>query len=202
MPGRSSEPLLICGGCLTRPPAYDKARYAVLYSERVRQATIRFKYYGALHLGRALSHIMATAFFRHFDPGEVDVIVPVPIHRRRLVSRGYNQTVVLGERLAAEIGMPLDRFSLVKKRDTPPQVGLTKRERMTNVRGSFAVPDSGAVRGKNVLLIDDVATTGSTVEEASKTVLRAGAARVCVLVLSFRSGPDVAIVGTPVLDER
>ncbi len=130
------------------------------------------------------------------------MIVPVPIHRRRLVSRGYNQTVVLGERLAAEIGMPLDRFSLVKKRDTPPQVGLTKRERMTNVRGSFAVPDSGAVRGKNVLLIDDVATTGSTVEEASKTVLRAGAARVCVLVLSFRSGPDVAIVGTPVLDER
>jgi len=74
-------------------------------------------------------------------------------------------------------------------------VGLTKRERMTNVRGSFAVPNSDAVRGKSVLLIDDVATTGSTVEEASKTVMRAGATRVCVLVLSFRSGPDVAIEG-------
>lgn len=173
----------------------------MVYSGGFREALIKFKYYGALYVGRSLSHIMAQAFRRHFEAEEFDVVIPVPIHGRRLVSRGYNQTVVLGERFSAEVGIPMDRFSLLKTRDTPPQVGLSKEERKKNLRGSFGISDADAVRGKRVLLIDDVGTTGSTVAEAAKTIMKADAAGVCVLVSSFRPSPADAATEAPTTTE-
>lgn len=143
---------------------------------------------------------MTMAFRRHYDQEEFDLIVPVPIHRKRLVARGYNQTVVLGERLSNAIGIPLDRYTLVKTRDTLPQVGLARKKRKKNLRGSFGISEFGTVQGKSVLLIDDVATTGSTIAEASKTIMKADAAKVCVLVLAFRPGPGAPATEAPVTD--
>jgi ComF family protein len=175
-----------CGRCLADPPLYERARYAAYYQGAVRDALLRFKFAGALHVATALSQILVEAFHRHFRPADLDLIVPVPIHRRRLIHRGFNQVVVLAKELSRETGIPLDRTSFKKIKDTPPQVGLTRPARVKNLRGSFGIQRSNRVRGRKVLLVDDVATTGSTIAEAAKTIMRGGAARVDVLVLAVR----------------
>jgi len=114
------------------------------------------------------------------------------MHRKRLIQRGFNQVVLLAKKLSQDTGIPLDRTSFQKIKDTPPQVGLTRTARVKNLRGSFAVRRPDRIKGLKVLLIDDVATTGSTIAEAAKTIMRGGAERVDVLVLAVRmeiSGP-------------
>ena len=127
------------------------------------------------------------AFERHYDRKEFDLIIPVPVHRKRLFQRGFNQAVILASKLSAKTRLPLYRRSLIKVKDTPPQARLPRAQRIANLRNSFGVHDPVNVRKKNVLLIDDVATTGSTIAEATKTLLKAGASRVDALVLALRT---------------
>jgi ComF family protein len=112
------------------------------------------------------------------------MIVPVPLHARRLRSRGFNQAVLLGEVLARQWHLPLARQALKRIRWTEPQISLSAEERRVNVKGAFAVPDIAAVMGKHVLLLDDVFTTGSTVEECSRVLKRSGAAAVTVITIA------------------
>lgn len=175
-----------CGRCLTDPPPYDRARYALYYQGAVREALVRFKFAGALHIAFPLSQILSEAFRRHFQLVDLDFMVPVPIHRTRLIHRGFNQVVELAKRLSRDTGIPLDRTSLKKIKDTPPQVGLPRTARVRNLRGSFGIHHSNRIRGRKVLLVDDVATTGSTIAEAARTLMRGGAARVDALVLAVR----------------
>jgi len=140
---------------------------------------------------------MIETFDRHFEPHEFELIVPVPIHPKRLLQRGFNQTVVMAERLSVASGIPLDRRSLRKIKDTPPQVGLPRPERIKNLKGSFGVRRSDRIRDSRVLIVDDVATTGSTIREASKTVMRARAASADVLVLTLRPEPASVPMAQP-----
>ncbi len=176
-----------CGRCLAAPPPYLRARYGVYYVGQLREALIRFKYYAALNLGNTLSDFLTAAFYRHYDSTEFDVIMPVPVHRKRLFKRGFNQAVILAAKLSSKVMLPLDRRSLIKVKDTVPQARLPRAERIKNLRSSFGIVDDGNVREKRVLLIDDVATTGSTIAEATKTLLKAGASRVDALVLALRT---------------
>ncbi|MGO9572284.1 MAG: double zinc ribbon domain-containing protein [Desulfomonilaceae bacterium] len=186
VPGLAVSGSSFCGRCLADPPAYDRARYAVYYEGVVRDALVRFKFAGALHIASALSQILAKAFHRHFQTADFDLILHVPIHRKRLIHRGFNQVVVLAKKLSQDTGIPLDRSSFKKMKDTPPQVELTRSARIKNLRGSFAIQRPDRIRGRKVLLVDDVATTGSTIAEAAKIIMRGGAARVDVLVLAVR----------------
>jgi ComF family protein len=147
---------------------------------------LRFKFAGFLYAGRALSDLLLETFEKHFEAEDFDRIVPIPIHDRRLAARGFNQAVILVERVAFATGIPFDRFTFRKMRDTRPQVGLSRRERIANLKGSFGVAHKEQVQGRRILLIDDVATTGSTIQEASRTLLKAGAVRVDALVLALR----------------
>jgi ComF family protein len=167
-------------------PPYGKARYGVRYEGDFRKALIAFKYNGALHLGNALAQFLIEAFQLHYADSSFDGIIPIPLHPRRLCSRGHNQVVILGGKLSRVSGIPLVRTCLEKKVNRPPQVGLTRSERAVNVRGSFRVARPGMIKGRRILLIDDVATTGATVTEAAKTLMRGGASSVDVLVLAFR----------------
>jgi len=167
-------------------PPYGKARYGVRYEGDFRKALIAFKYNGALHLGNALGQFLIEAFEIHYAGSPFDTIVPIPLHLRRLCSRGHNQVVILGEKLSRASGIPLARTCLEKKVNRPPQVGLSRSERAVNVRGSFRVARPDIIRGRKILLIDDVATTGATVTEAAGTMMRSGASRVDVLVLALR----------------
>jgi len=190
--GLSADEPGLCGRCLTEPPAYDKARYGYVYDGPLRDAMISFKYYGALHAGRALGGLLARHFRSHYESRDFDVIIPIPVPDSRLRERGFNQAVVLGQPLSLETGIPMDRSSFRKVKDTPRQVGLTRAERIRNLKGSFGFSRPDKVRGKSVLVVDDVATTGSTISEAARTVKSAGAARVTVLVLALRIPTAVA----------
>lgn len=176
----------VCLACLAKPPAYRKARFGFVYEGELRKALLRLKFYEAIHLGRALSDFLSQAFHRYYTLDEFDLIVPMPMHPKRLFQRGFNQVVVMGKRLSVQTGIPLDRTSFQKVKDTPPQVGLSRSRRAENVRGSFAVTRRGKIAKRSILLLDDVSTTGATVAEASRTLLQGGAETVQVLVLALR----------------
>ncbi len=188
LPGAVLPDAGVCGRCMTSPRPYGRARYAVYYEGCVREAVVRFKYSGGLYAARPLSRLLVEAFARHFTSGEFDVIVPVPVHRSRLIHRGFNQAVILAEGLAGKTAIPLDRGSLVKTRRTVPQVGLVRHQRLKNLSGSFGVHRKARVKDLRVLLVDDVATTGATIAEAARTLLNGGAASVDALVLCMSTG--------------
>jgi len=176
----------VCGGCLSSPPSYCKARFGVVHQGTVRRALTAFKYHGQIHRRPALGGVLIETFHSFFTAGDLDMIVPMPIHARRLIQRGFNQAVLLGATLSRHTRIPMCRTVLRKIKDTPPQVGLTRPQRLRNVRGSFGITGRERIQDKRVLLIDDVSTTGSTISEASKTIMRSGALSVEVLVLTLR----------------
>ena len=112
---------------------------------------------------------------------DAELIVPVPLHPKRLKHRGFNQALLLAQAFPQAA---LAREAVVRTRHTPPQVGLNPKERRVNVKGAFAVPDPALVKGKSVLLIDDLFTTGSTVKECARVLLKAGARQVEVLTVA------------------
>jgi ComF family protein len=113
-----------------------------------------------------------------------EVIIPVPLHSRRIRQRGFNQAILIGELLSKEWNIPLERRLLRRIRWTEPQVNLAATERAANVKGAFAVDDPGKVKGRRIILIDDVLTTGSTVSECSKVLKKAGAEAVFVATVA------------------
>jgi ComF family protein len=191
----TGEHLRTCGACLSRPPAYLRARFAVEYEEPVKTAITRFKYGKVFDSVRPFSLLLARAFRDHFSDRGIDLIVPVPMHRKSLIRRGFNQALVPAARLSRRLGIPLDRSSFIKTRDTSPQAGLTRKQRIVNLRGSFGIARADRIAGRRVLLVDDVSTTGSTLREAARTLVKKGEAdRVDVLVLALRlpSGAESA----------
>ena len=181
LPGRSGSSL--CGRCLRRAPAYDRTMAAVAYTEPFAQLIRAFKY------GAALAHAPVFADLLHAGvadhPPRIDLVVPMPLSRERIAARGFNQSVEIGRMLAARLDRPLDTGSVLRIRDTPPQAALTWAARRRNVRGAFAVIDArrAALAGRHVAVVDDVMTTGATLDELARTLKRAGAASVvnCVV---------------------
>lgn len=150
-------------------------------SDPVRRAVHRFKYGRKVSYGKVLGGLMAESCKARF--GRPDVIVPVPLHPKRLRWRGFNQAAVLGEAVSRSWSVPLEAFVLEKSRPTQPQTELTRKERQPNVRGAFEVNPRRTVKGRHVLLVDDVYTSGATVTECTRVLLRAGARTVQVLTL-------------------
>jgi len=179
-PGADTE----CGACIAKPPAFDRARAALVYDDASRPLILSLKNGDRMHAGRYLGAWLARA--GNGALSEADVVAPVPLHWRRLVSRRYNQSAELAKSLAQHTGLPLVVDLLKRHRPTPTQAGLNPRQRRENVRGAFAVTEAHRARlkGSAVLLVDDVYTTGATVDQCARVLKRAGAARVDVLVLA------------------
>ncbi|MFA5592405.1 MAG: ComF family protein [Micavibrio sp.] len=179
--GRGS---LICAPCLAARPSYARARAALIYNDASREMILRFKHGDQLHLVVAMLPWLRQAGADLW--GEADVILPVPLHRWRLFRRRYNQAAVMAKAVARDAGLKYLPGSLARIRATPPQGYLKAAERRANVQSAFCVPPRRAetIKGKRVILIDDVYTTGSTVSECTKTLLDAGAAEVSVLCLA------------------
>ena len=157
---------------------FSLARSAGIYKNNILELIHGFKYGRKMSAGRLLGAMMTERAEGLFAIRQYDVIMPVPLHRRRLRQRGFNQSLVLAREIAVSFDIPVDFVSLKRLKDTDPQTNLGGSERRDNVRGAFAAADS--VKGKRVLLIDDVLTTGSTVRECAKTLLGRGAREVAV----------------------
>lgn len=188
-PGLNSGTDNVCGKCSSHRPSFDKARFCVYYSSVVRRGILQFKFRNSLYLGEALLGLLSKTFEEHFLSENLDAIIPIPVHKQRLMHRGYNQCAVLAGKLGSRFGIPAPTDILVKTRNTVPQTQLKRKQRMDNIKGSFDVKKPGMVKGKRFLLLDDVFTTGSTVSEAALTLKRHDAEVVQALVLALRHGP-------------
>jgi len=175
---------LSCAPCLDKPPAYDRMRSAVVYNDVSRHLVLCFKHGDMLQLAKLLSRWMVNAGNEMIE--RADVIIPVPLHRLRLLWRQYNQAAILCNQIAHLTGKHRLNEILVRTRYTPSQGKKTYKDRVKNVRSALEVNSRyvDSVKGKNVLLIDDVYTTGATVEECCRILKKAGARNVDVLTFA------------------
>jgi ComF family protein len=163
----------LCGACLRHPPAFDRSVAALAYAFPLDRMIPRLKYHGQLAIAPALGACLARVVETAPRP---DRLVPMPLHPRRIRERGFNHASEIARDVARRLGLPLDATSCQRVRDTPPQMGLKHDARRRNVRGAFAC--SGDIRGQHVALIDDVMTTGTSLDELAATLKRAGAREV------------------------
>lgn len=176
------------------PPAYTRARAAVRYDGVARDLVHAFKYADRLDLAPLMGRWMAQAGGTLL--ADADALVPVPLHWRRLWARRFNQAAALATVMAQASGVPLLLDVLKRTRATPQQIGLARAERARNVQGAFRVPTDrrSDVKGRRLVLVDDVLTTGATVDTCARALLRAGAGQVDVIVFARVVDP----VGAPI----
>jgi len=163
-----------CGMCQARPPRIERTRAAVAYDELSRGLAIRLKYGRKVAVARTMARYMAPLV----SAAGGRLLLPVPLHRTRLWSRGFNQSALVARELSRRLGISTDMLALSRTRRTPPLKGMSPLQRRKTVAGAFRVRDKAAVAGKIVILVDDVLTTGSTADACARTLKKAGAARV------------------------
>jgi len=180
-----------CGQCRRRPPAFDRLRAVWSYEPPLEQVIHALKF-GRLdflggHLAEEIWHRLGG------DLRQTEVVVPVPLHWRRQMTRGYNQAERIARPLARRLGRPLVT-ALWRARSTPPQAKLERSRRQANLRGAFrGRRAAAAIRGRRVLLVDDVATTGATLSHAAAALRRSGAASVTALSVARTPAPSAVI---------
>lgn len=174
----------ICASCAQTAPPFDKARSALIYNDDSKSIILRFKHADQTHAVHSFTPWLMRAGHEFMDDSEI--IVPVPLHRYRLLKRRYNQAALIGHALARQTGISCIPDMLCRQRPTPSQGHLKFGERRKNVKNAFAVNPyhKQALKGRSVLLIDDVYTTGATIKECTKTLKKNGAGKVYVLTLA------------------
>ena len=175
-----------CRWCRISPLGLDGTTAPLIMEDPVREAVLQLKYHQVRGLTPVLAGLMENAW--RSKGLSVGLVLPVPLHSRRLRQRGYNQSELLAKALGKSLGLPCDPSLLVRTRDTPPQVGLGREDRVLNVQNSFH--SSEAVSGKSVLIVDDVATTGSTLSACADALRKSGATYVHGLVLAREWHPS------------
>lgn len=182
----------VSAAALDAPPAYGRARAVALFGDVARDLIHGLKYADRLDLAPPMAAMMAGAGADIL--ADAEALVPVPLHRLRLWRRRFNQSATLARVVGRRTGVPVRALWLERRRATVPQVGLDRAARARNVQGAFAVPEmaKGELRGRRVVLVDDVLTTGATIDACVKALLRAGAGQVDVLVFARVAAGDEA----------
>lgn len=173
-----------CQECRSREYHFESARSAAIYEDVMRQAVHELKYNNHINIAPPLAEIMALSFNDTGLAGRADIVIPIPIHRSRQIRRGFNQSEELARGFCSRLHLPMETSVLHKTKKTKRQMELPFDLRVGNIRGSFSVTHPEKIRGKRVLLIDDVFTTGSTLDEAAKVLREAGASIVYCYTLS------------------
>jgi len=170
---------VICGNCLAEPPPFDRLRAAVAYGEIARAVALKLKYGGRPGVAETMARFMA----RHLDPADAPLLAPVPLHRWRIWRRGYNQAALIASALAKRAGLEARLDLLERPKATPVLRAMNPRQRKEAVRGAFRVNPrhKAALKGKAVILVDDVYTSGATAQACARILRRGGAARIDVL---------------------
>jgi len=190
LPETSDSPRKVvtrCGACRLRKPRFDVVRSFAPYAGLVGECIRKFKYRRKKRLGVVLGQILAEHLRSHPELAslrEVDQVIAVPLHRFRARLRGFNQSELLAIPVRRQLGVEASENALIRVRNNPKQVGLPFKKRWENVKGAFAVKNPEAVKGKKILLVDDVMTSGATLNECAKVLKKAGAAKVYGLTLT------------------
>ena len=181
-----------CGDCSASPKKFRMARAPLVYERIFTEVIHCYKYKGKIQLARPLGELLLTAFRFFWDKDSIDVVVPVPLHLKRLRKRGFNQAYLLirnWQTIAGQVPIDLsdlqiERGVLSRNVATAPQTGLGRRQRADNIKDAFELVDEAKIIDKRILLVDDVYTTGATVDECARLLLNHGAAHVDVLSLA------------------
>lgn len=177
----------LCGDCLAGIHSFDRARSTGSYRGSLREVLHRFKYGGRTSLARPLAHMLIAPGEHLARLHKIDRIIPVPLHSKRLRQRGFNQASLLARRLGSALKISVDYASLQRSRWTEPQTGLSRRQRATNVKGAFSLKSNKNVKGKGILLVDDVLTTGETVNQCVRVLKKDGGAKEVVVLTVART---------------
>ena len=194
------DPAPLCGPCSDRIMAYvetphwvmtedgfsfDVAYHVASYEDIVKRCICLFKYEGKIRLSKVLGSVMAEYAARNTGCfGPIDMIVPVPLHPVKLRERQFNQSELIAEHLAGRLDKKLEKNWLKRIKYTAPQTGLSREQRLRNLKGAFLVRKEARFADKSVLLVDDVMTTGATLHECAKTIKSAGAKKVLAYTLA------------------
>ncbi|MBS4025738.1 MAG: ComF family protein [Clostridia bacterium] len=180
-PGRKAD----CRECESIGHSFTRARAVGYYTGFLQEAMHLYKFVGRQSLAEPLAELMTAEIYRYPFYRQVQAVVPIPLHRRKLEERGFNQSELLAREVAKLLGLPLVR-GLIRGRDTGTQSKLSRGERLDNVRGAFqSVLEGNSLVGKKILLIDDILTTGITCHEGALALLKGGAGEVLVFTLSL-----------------
>jgi len=172
-----SELSSICKQCFKQSPPFSKVINFGIYEGVLAEAINQLKFHGVRRIAKPLGTLMCSLSLPLMDG-----IVPVPLHIKSLRERGFNQSLLIARILSRSLHIPLFMDILIKKKDTPPQIGLSAKERIANIRNAFTV--IGDIKGLRILLVDDVMTTGATARACSHELVKAGALEVIVLTLA------------------
>ncbi len=183
---RCDEPITsmsnYCTNCKNVVPYYKHNRSVFLYQGVIKKMIRQLKFDNKKYYANTLSNFIASEYVKLNK--DFDIIIPVPLHPDRYKTRGYNQSELLCETLKEKLKLNVNSSLLIKIKSTGNQANLNKHDREKNLKDSFKVTDKSKVKGKTILLVDDVITTGSTVNECARTLLNAGAKEVCSLTLA------------------
>ena len=179
-----SGPDHLCEDCMVTPPAYDMITTPFVFEGPLMDAIHAFKYGGKSHYAKSLGPLLAQFASDTLYFGHRPVVMPIPLHPKRLRERGFNQSLLLAKYVCKELEGDLDFLSLVRTRFTPPQTTLGRAERFQNLKGAFELKGGKVVENRVIVLIDDVVTTGTTVNECAKVLKRAGAEEVLCVALA------------------
>ncbi len=175
----------VCENCLRKRPFFDWAVAPYLFEGGLMEAIHQFKYGGKSYLAKSLGPLLKQYAGQKLPAGLAQgLVMPIPLHPKRLRERGFNQSLLLARYVAEWPGLELDYLNLRRVRYTQPQTGLKGAERRKNVRRAFKIEDKSKVKGHNIILVDDVLTTGSTLNECARILKQAGASRVFGLALA------------------
>jgi len=181
----------LCGKCQKDPKHFTTARAAVVYDNLMTKAILNLKYQGRIRFARPLGSVLLFAFLHYFSEQDLDIIIPVPLYPGKFKQRGFNQVFLMIQDWETQLPENGYRFPckihiniLQKNKNTSAQTCLNKDQRVKNIKNSFHIENQSDISGKNVLLVDDVYTTGSTVNECAKILIKGGARRVDVLTLA------------------
>ncbi|MDD5491382.1 MAG: ComF family protein [bacterium] len=163
---------------------YDTIRAAGIYQGILREAIQAFKYNRRSCLGTELGELMFKSYQRYFSQFTIDTMIPIPLHKKQSHKRQYNQSEILAVNLGKAAGIPVFPKTLSRIKETRPQYALNKRERADNIRNAFQIRKGANLPGAKVLVIDDICTTGSTINECARVLKQAGATEVHGLVLA------------------
>ncbi len=169
---------------MENPPPFRSARALVVYDQEVFPLLHKMKYGPNVSLARFMGELLISNLGKELKALDPDLVVPIPLHVSRLRHRGFNQAAIMGKAVAKGLGLPLQLGILERRKASPPQVGLSRAQRRENVKGAFYVRTPDLIKRKNILLVDDVYTTGATLKEASRELRRKGAEQVHVLTFA------------------